>query len=145
MVREKFNQLTERRTFLKGAAATGAALVGVSGSAAAQQQNLGVDSDNIVADNDGLLSISLQNTNVLNNVNVEDVLSNITVTVQDIEVDVSDVIEVGDVTVVLVDVVDIVDVLNENNIAALNNVNVQVAILGANRRLSGSDTVQLIN
>ena len=137
---------SKRRSFLKGAAATGLAATGVtvfSGSAAAQTQNLQVDSDNLLLSG-GLVSVSLQNTNVLNNVSVD--ISNIDVTVQDISVPISEVVDVGDVTVVLLDLVDVQNVLNENDIdlAALNNVDVQVAVLGANRELSGSETVQVV-
>ena len=137
---------SKRRSFLKGAAATGLAATGVtafSGSAAARPQNLQVDSDNLLLGG-GLVSVSLQNTNVLNNVSVD--ISNIDVTVQDISVPISEVVDVGDVTVVLLDLVDVQNVLNENDIdlAALNNVDVQVAVLGANRELSGSETVQVV-
>ena len=137
---------SKRRSFLKGAAATGLAATGVtafSGSAAAQPQNLQVDSDNLLLSG-GLVSVSLQNTNVLNNVSVD--VSNIDVTVQDINVPISDVVDVGDVTVVLLDVVDVQNVLNNNDIdlTALNNADVQVTVLGSSRNLSGSDTVQVV-
>ena len=135
---------SKRRSFLKGAAATGLAATGVtafSGSAAAQTQNLQVDSDNLLLSG-GLVSVSLQNTNVLNNVSVD--VSNIDVTVQDINVPISDVVDVGDVTVVLLDVVDIKDALNNVDLTALNNVDVQVTVLGSSRNLSGSDMVQVV-
>lgn len=139
MVRDTINRFTERRTFLKGAAAAGAALVGASGSAAAQPQNLQIDADNLVTNN-GLLTITLQNTNVLNNVDVT--VEDIEVTIQDITVTVTDVIDVGDVNVLTVDVSN---VLNNSTITALNNVDVQVSILSDSRQLGGSETVQVIN
>lgn len=137
-----------RRKVLKALGIGGLAAGGVTasaGSATAQPQNLQVDADNIVLNN-GLVSISLQNTNVLNNVDVT--AGDIEVTLQNIDVSVavSDVIDVGDVTVVLVDVVDVQNVLNNNDVdlTALNNATVQVSVLGSNRQLSGSETVQVV-
>lgn len=137
-----------RRRVLKALGISGLAAGGVAastGSAAAQPQNLQIDADNLVLNNN-LFSISLQNTNVLNNLNIT--IEDITVVLQNIDVSIciSDVIDVGDVTVILVDIADIQNVLNNNNIdlTALNNINLQVAILDANRRLGGSETVQVV-
>jgi hypothetical protein len=131
----------ERRSVLKALGIGGLAATGVgaaAGSATAQSQNLQIDSDNLLT-SQSLLTISLQNTNVLNNVNVEDVLEDVTVTIQNIDVDVSDVVDVGDVTVLTVNVDD---ALNDLNLDALNTVDVQVSVLGTN--LSGTDTVQVV-
>lgn len=93
-----------RRTFVKGAAATGVAATGVtafSGGAAAQQdiRNLNVN----LTEQGGLVNVNVQNVNVLNNVNVEDivvtviggdveVLNNLTVNIEDIDVNIENVL-----------------------------------------------------
>lgn len=88
-----------RRTFMKGAAATGLAVTGLGafGGSAAAQQN--IRSLNVsLTEQNGLLNVNISNVNALNNVNVEDivvtviggdVLSNITVDVKNIDVDVT--------------------------------------------------------
>lgn len=65
-----------RRNFLKGAAATGitaTGLIGFSGSAAAQRgvRNLQFNVQNVQS---GLITLQVQNVNVLNNVTVEDIV-----------------------------------------------------------------------
>ena len=126
-----------RRTFVKGAAATGVAATGVtafSGGAAAQPQNIRNLNVNLT-EQGGLLNVNVQNVNVLNNVNVEDivvtviggdVLSDINVNIEDIDVD---------VTVENV----LTDILNESV--------VQVAVLALNGSgdavAAGSDTLNL--
>lgn len=65
-----------RRNFLKGAAATGitaTGLIGFSGSAAAQQ-NVRELQLNVQQASDGLITLQVQNVNVLRNVNVQDVV-----------------------------------------------------------------------
>lgn len=134
------NSVLSRRTFSKGAVASGAAalgLAGVSGSAAAQQ-NLNIDADNLVAQN-GLLSITLQNTSVLNNLDVT--VEDIEVTIQDITVTVVDLIDVGDVSVLTV---DIENALNNLDLNALNTVDVVVNVLSDTGQIGGSETVQVV-
>lgn len=88
-----------RRTFLKGATATGLAAtgLGVFGGSAAAQQNIRELNVNL-SEQGGLLNVNVQNVNVLRNVNVEDVvvtviggdvLSDIEVDVRNIDVDVN--------------------------------------------------------
>lgn len=88
----------ERRTFMKGAVATGVAATGLGlfGSASAQQdiRELSIN----ITEQGGLLNVNVQNVDVLRNVNVEDVvvtviggdvLSNIDVDIRNIDVDVT--------------------------------------------------------
>lgn len=88
-----------RRTVLKGAAATGLAAVGVGafgGGAVARRnvRNLNLN----LSESDGLLTVNVQNVDVLRNLDVEDVqvtviggdaLSNIDVEISDVDVDVN--------------------------------------------------------
>ena len=129
-----------RRTFMKGAAATGVAATGLtafSGSAAGQQdiRELAVN----LQEQNGTLNVNVQNVNVLRNVNVEDVvvtviggdvLSNIQVDIRNIDVDVT-----------------VEDVLNENIINILNDNVVQVAVLALSDAgdivAAGSDAANL--
>lgn len=134
------NSALSRRTFSKGAIASGAAalgLAGVSGSAAAQQ-NLNIDADNLVTQN-GLLSITIQNTNILDNLDVT--VEDIDVTIQNVTVTVVDLIDVGDVSVLTV---DIEDALKNLNLNALNTVDVVVNALSDTGQIGGSETVQVV-
>ena len=132
-----------RRTFIKGAAATGVAATGLtafSGGAVAQPQNIRNLNVNLTQQN-GLVNVNVQNLNVLNNVNVEDIvvtviggdaniLSDIEVNLEDINVDVT-----------------VENVLNENIINILNDSVVQVAVLALNGSgdavAAGSDALNL--
>ena len=89
---------TLRRTFMKGAAATGVAATGLgafSGSAAAQQNVRNLNVRDVQAAGDSLLQVQVQNPNVLNNIDVDiddvvvtviggDVREVVTVNVEDI-------------------------------------------------------------
>ncbi|MFC7008235.1 twin-arginine translocation signal domain-containing protein [Halalkalicoccus salilacus] len=126
-----------RRTFVKGAAATGVAATGVtafSGGAAAQPQNIRNLNVNLT-DQNGLVNVNVQNVNVLNNVNVEDivvtviggdveVLNNLNVNIEDIDVNIENVLS---------------DILNDSV--------VQVAVLALNGSgdavAAGSDALNL--
>jgi len=130
----------ERRTVLKGAAATGVAAtgLGVFGSASAQQNAKNL---NVQVGGDGLVSIS--NINALNNVQVSDVA--ITVIGGDVvdDVDVQNVLNdldaLNDLEVDLDDVVNVQNVLNDSV------VQVAVAVLGGAGELvaAGSDAANL--
>lgn len=128
-----------RRTFVKGAAATGLAAAGLgamSGGAAAQQNIRNLNLGDVAA-SDGLLSINLQNINVLRNVNVQDVV--VTVIGGDLRILEGGIDISFEEEVINVENVD-VDVLNN----ALNNNNVQVgvAVLGdADNVLAAGDTI----
>lgn len=127
-----------RRNFLKGTAAAGITATGLaafSGNAAAQNVRE-LQIGDVTAQN-GLLNISLQNVNVLRDINVEDVV--VTVIGGDLRI-----LEGGiNVTIndSLIEVKNVdVDVLNN----ALNNNNVQVAVavLGeADNVLAAGDTI----
>lgn len=127
-----------RRNFLKGTAAAGITATGLaafSGNAAAQNVR-DLQIGDVTAQN-GLLNISLQNVNVLRDINVEDVV--VTVIGGDLRI-----LEGGiNVTIndSLIEVKNVdVDVLNN----ALNNNNVQVAVavLGeADNVLAAGDTI----
>lgn len=103
-----------RRTFLKGATATGLAAtgLGVFGGSATAQQDIRELNINL-SEQDGLLNVNVQNVNVLRNVNVEDVV--VTVIGGDL---------LSDINVENVDV----EVLKNVNIEILNNSTVQVAV-----------------
>ena len=123
----------ERRTVLKGAAATGVAAtgLGVFGSASAQQD---IRNLNVQVGGDGLVSIS--NINALNNVQVSDVT--VTVIGGDVEVDVQNIANNLDITENNVEVVNVEDVLN-NSV-----VQVAVAVLGESGLVAaGSDAANL--
>lgn len=131
-----------RRTFLKGVAATGVAATGLaafSGGAAAQQVRTLRLGD--VQVGSGLLTVQLQNINVLRNVNIEDVV--VTVIGGDVRIleegiNINFEEEVIEINLKNIDVD--VDVLND----ALNNNNVQVAVavLGdADNVLAAGDTI----
>ncbi|WP_336345308.1 hypothetical protein [Halalkalicoccus ordinarius] len=103
-----------RRTFIKGAAATGVAATGLtafSGSAVGQQQRIRSLNINLT-EQDGLLNVVVQNVNALNNVNVEDIV--VTViggdVLSNIEVDIRNI----DVNVEIIDDVNVENVLNNN-------------------------------
>lgn len=100
-----------RRTFVKGAAATGVAATGLtafSTSAAAQQniRNLPVN----ISEQDGLLNVNVQNVNALNNINVEDVV--VTVIGGDVLSDIN--VNIEDVNVEIIDDINVENVLNNN-------------------------------
>lgn len=100
-----------RRTFVKGAAATGVAATGLtafSGGAAAQQRirNLNIN----LTEQDGVLNVNVQNVNVLNNLNVEDVV--VTVIGGDVLSDIN--VNIEDVNVEIIDDVNVENVLNNN-------------------------------
>ena len=123
-----------RRTFLKGATATGLAATGLGvfgGSAAAQQnvRNLNVQISN------GLVNIS--NINALQNVNVSEVA--VTVIGGDVDVDVENILNNLDIDVEDVQVVNVEDVLNDSV------VQVAVGVLGSAGNLvaAGSDAANL--
>lgn len=117
----KLESALSRRTFSKGAIASGAAalgLAGVSGSAAAQQNAKNLQLGDVTQNSSGLLSIQVQNVNILQNVNVED----ITVTVIG-----------GDANIIRNVDVNIEDVINDRvinveNVKILNDSVVQVAV-----------------
>lgn len=140
-----------RRTFLKGATATGLAATGLgvfSGSAAAQQniRELNIS----LNEQGGLLNVNVQNVNVLRNVNVQDVV----VTVIGGDVDIIDDVDINieDVEVNLLNIallndldIDIEDVEVLNNILNDSVVQVAVAVLGQNDNIvaAGSDALNL--
>lgn len=117
----KLESALSRRRFSKGAIASGAAalgLAGVSGSAAAQQNAKNLQLGDVTQNSSGLLSIQVQNVNILQNVNVED----ITVTVIG-----------GDANIIRNVDVNIEDVINDRvinveNVKILNDSVVQVAV-----------------
>lgn len=115
------NSVLSRRTFNKGAIASGAAALGIagfSGSAAAQQNAKNLQLGDVTQNSSGLLSIQVQNVNVLQDVNVED----ITVTVIG-----------GDANIIRnvdVNIEDMINdrVINVENVNILNDSVVQVAV-----------------
>lgn len=127
-----------RRTVLKalGAGGLAAAGVGASTGSAAAQGPLNIDADNLIAQSGQLLSITVQNVNVLNDSlnNLEDLID---VTIGDVNVE---VISVDNNTII----VDIENVLNNLDLNVLNNVDVQVAVLSRARQVTGSDTVEVV-
>ncbi|WP_336363177.1 hypothetical protein [Halalkalicoccus salilacus] len=121
-----------RRTFMKGAAATGVAATGLgifSGGAVAQQENIRNLNVNLTRQG-GLLNVNVQNVNVLNNVNVEDIV--VTVIGGDVLSDIE--VNIDDVTVNLL-----------NNL--LNDSVVQVAVVALSDTgdivAAGSDALNL--
>lgn len=131
----------ERRTVLKGVAATGLAATGIGafGGTASAQQN--VRNLNVNIGDGGLLEI--RNVNVLRNVDIDDIT--VTVIGGDVNVDIEDVVQ--DVEVLNnVDVED-VQVINVGDVDVLNDsvVQVAVAVLGESGDLvaAGSDAANL--
>jgi hypothetical protein len=154
----KLDSVLSRRTFNKGAIASGAAalgLAGVSGSAAAQQgvKNLQLGDVQL---SEGLLTINVQNLNVLRNVrdNVQDVvvtvigddaevLNNV---LNDADVDVEDVLVFQD-RVINIDLDDVdvnVDALNDLELLNDSVVQVSVAVLGESDPLAQGVTFDSI-
>ena len=120
---------------MKGAVATGVAATGLGmfGSATAQQsvRNLNVQ----LSDSDGLVVVDVSNTNVLNNVEVEDVA--VTVIGDDVDVDIEDLLNDLDVDV------DVDDVVNDIDLD-VDDVQVAVAVLGESDIVgAGSDALDL--
>lgn len=124
-----------RRTFLKGAAATGLTVAGIgafSGSATAQQ-NVPQLQLNIADVANGLLTVEIQNVNVLNNINVEDVV--VTVIGGDLRI-LEGGININDSLIEISNNDIDVNVLNDSN------VQVGVAVLGeADNVLAAGDTI----
>ena len=128
----------ERRTFMKGAAATGVAVTGIGlfGTASAQQdiRELNVN----LTEQDGLANVDVGNINVLKNVNVQNV--EITVIGGDVVDDsIENILNDLDLDVNVDDVVNNVEVLNDSV------VQVAVAVLGGSGNLvgAGSDALNL--
>lgn len=124
----------DRRTFVKGAAATGVAATGlgaVGGTAAAQQniKNLNVQISG------GLVNIS--NINALQNVEVSDVA--VTVIGGDVDVDVEDIANDLDIDAENIQVVNVEDVLNDSVV----QVAVSVLSDAGNLVAAGSDAANL--
>ena len=138
---EKDQSNETRRTFMKGAAATGVAATGLtafSGNAAAQQRIRELQVN--LQQQQGLLNVNIGNVNVLRNVNVQDVvvtviggdvLSNIEVNLQNIDVN-----------------VEIIDDVNIDVNNVLNNNAVQVAVVALSDTgdivAQGSDAANLV-
>lgn len=124
-----------RRTFVKGAAATGVAAsgLGVFGSASAQQN---IKNLNVQISGGGLVNIS--NISALQNVNVSEV--DVTVIGGDVDVDVQNIANNLDLTV------SDVQVVNVQNSKLLNDNVVQVAVgvlSGQDLVAAGSDAANL--
>lgn len=131
---------TLRRTFMKGAAATGVAATGLgafSGSAAAQQNVRNLNVRDVQAAGDSLLQVQVQNPNMLNNIDVD--IDDVVVTV--IGGDVRDVVTVNveDITfedrVINVELENVLQDITVQNF--LNNNVVQVIVTA----LSDGDVV----
>ena len=118
---------TLRRTFMKGAAATGVTATGItalSGSAAAQQNNiqrLNVQDVNV---QDGLVNVNISNVNILRD--VDDII--VTVIGGDVLSD--NVIDIEEINILrFEDEVNVIQDVNVNVQDVLNDNVVQVAIL----------------
>ena len=131
---------TLRRTFMKGAAATGVAATGLgafSGSAAAQENVRNLNVRDVQAAGDSLLQVQVQNLNVLNNIDVD--IDDVVVTV--IGGDVRDVVTVNVEDITFEDRVinvELVNVLEDITVQDLLNDNVVQVIVTA---LSDGDVV----
>ena len=135
-----------RRTFLKGAAATGVAATGLTaltGNAAAQRQrvrNLNLGNLTVTQQN-GLVNVSIpiRNNNVLNNINIEDIFVTIIGGGISILENVNIEDSLNDVIDVTLNDIDI-DVLN--NALNQNDVQVSVVVLGSGGNvLAAGDTI----
>lgn len=131
-----------RRSFLKGAAATGIAATGLtafSGNAAAAPGVQNVSIGDVSVGQDGLLNVAINNVNALNNLNVEDIA--VTVIGGDVRV-----LETVDIDDSLNDVIDVtvtdVDVEALNGALNNNDVQVSVVVLGSGGNvLAAGDTI----
>lgn len=131
---------TLRRTFMKGAAATGVAATGLgafSGSAAAQQNVRNLNVRDVQAAGGSVLQVQVQNVNVLNNIDVD--IDDVVVTV--IGGDVRDVVTVNLEDITFEDRVinvELENVLQDITVQDLLNDNVVQVIVTA---LSDGDVV----